>query len=207
MDVTTNVTTDAIWQSLANGFSFNVWLAILILLVILVLIVVAKYNKLINLRNQVKNAFADIDTQMQRRFDLVENLVNTVKGYAIHEKETLTNVIQARSSFLQAKTDWEKFAANEQLSGTLRTLYAVAEQYPDLKANQNFMSLQNELTDIENRIAATRRTYNSCVKDYNTSREIFPNNIIANMFWSKFKEAESFSVYNEEAKKAPKVQF
>ncbi|MBO4516271.1 LemA family protein [bacterium] len=141
---------------------------------------------------------------MKARFDLVENLVNTVKGYSIHEKDTLTQIVQARNSFMNAKTDNEKLAANDQLSGVLKTLFAVAEAYPDLKANQNFLQLQTELSDIENKIAAARRFFNSCVKDYNTSIESFPTNIIAKLFG--FNKNEFFSI-TEEEKKAPKVQF
>ena len=139
------------------------------------------------------------------RFDLVENLVNTVKGYAIHEKETLAQLTQARSNYMNAKDENAKIEANNQLSGTLKTLFAVSENYPELKANQNFLQLQTELSDIENKIAAARRFYNSSVKDYNTAREVFPNNIIANLFG--FNQQDSFTIENNEEKKAPKVQF
>ena len=207
MDVSTNVTTNetlwSIFQSIVDKLSL--WWVLLILIIIAGIFLYKKFNKLKILEKAVEKAFSDIDIQMQRRFDLVENLVNTVKGYAIHEKETLTNVIKARSSFLNAKSTWEKISANDQLSWNLRTLYAVAEQYPELKANQNFLQLQNELTDIENRIASNRHVYNSYVQEYNTAREIFPNNIVANLF--HFKKQKSFSIYDEAAKKAPKVQF
>lgn len=185
--------------------SLSRWVILIWVIVILALYVVVKYNNLIKLRNLVKNAFADIDVQMKMRFDLVENLVNTVKGYAIHEKETLNQLTQARTGFMNATTESEKMAANNQLSSTLKTLFAVAENYPDLKANQNFIELQSELSDIENKIAAARRFYNSSVKDYNTAREVFPNNIIAKIFW--FGQQDSFTIENEEEKKAPKVQF
>ena len=182
------------------------WKVILIwIIVILWLYVVLKYNTLIKLRNAIKNAFADIDVQMKLRFDLVENLVNTVKGYAIHEKDTLTQIVQVRNSYLNAKTDDEKLAANDQLSGTLKTLFALAESYPDLKANQNFLQLQTDLSDIENKIAAARRFFNACVKDFNTAVETFPTNIIAKLFG--FKKYDFFAITNEEEKKAPKVQF
>ena len=201
MNTTTNVTgvSEAVTQSISR------WVIIIWILLILAWYIVIKYNKLISLRNLVKNAFADIDVQMKMRFDLVENLVNTVKGYAIHEKETLNQLTQARSGFMNATTESEKIAANNQLTGTLKTLFAVAENYPDLKANQNFIQLQTELSDIENKIAAARRFYNSSVKDYNTAREVFPNNIIAKLFW--FNSQDSFTIENEEEKKAPKVQF
>lgn len=196
-------TNSGISQLLSGGISL--WAILIIIIIILAWYIVIKYNKLISLRNLVKNAFADIDVQMKMRFDLVENLVNTVKGYAIHEKDTLTQLTQARSGFMNATTESEKIAANNQLTGTLKTLFAVAENYPDLKANQNFIQLQTELSDIENKIAAARRFYNSSVKDYNTAREVFPNNIIANLFW--FNSQDSFTIENEEEKKAPKVQF
>jgi len=196
-------TTNSIVQTATQSISR--WVIIIWILVILAWYIVVKYNKLVGLRNLVKNAFADIDVQMKMRFDLVENLVNTVKGYAIHEKDTLNQLTQARSGFMNATTESEKIAANNQLTGTLKTLFAVAENYPDLKANQNFIQLQTELSDIENKIAAARRFYNSSVKDYNTAREIFPNNIIANLFW--FNQQDSFAIGNEEEKVAPKVQF
>lgn len=185
------------------------WLSIggivIIVIVILGLFVIIMYNRLVKLKNFIKNAFADIDVQMKLRFDLVENLVNTVKWYQIHEKSTLTELTKARSDFMNAKDDNAKLAANDQLNWTLKTLFAVAENYPDLKANQNFLQLQTDLSDIENKIAAARRFYNSCVKDYNTAIETFPSNIIAKMFW--FKNYDFFAIENEEEKKAPKVQF
>ena len=190
-------------SSLLNGLS--IWVVIFIVAIILVAIVAWMYNWLVKLRQAVKEALSDIDAQMQLRFDLVENLVNTVKGYSIHEKETLTQVVQARNMFMNAKTEWEKFAANDQLTWVLKTLFAVSESYPDLKANQNFLQLQTELSDIENKIAAARRFYNSSVKDYNTAIQVFPKNIVAKLFW--FNEYEFFQVYDEAAKKAPKVQF
>jgi len=198
---TTNV--NGISQALTNGISR--WVILIWIIVILGAYIVLKYNGLVKLKNFVKNAFADIDVQMKARFDLVENLVNTVKWYAIHEKDTLTQVIQARNSFMNAKTDGEKLAANDQLSWVLKTLFAVAEAYPDLKANQNFLQLQTELSDIENKIAAARRFFNSCVKDYNTAVESFPTNVIAKLFG--FNKDEFFAITNEEEKKAPKVQF
>lgn len=190
-------------SSLLNWLS--IWVVILIAAIILIAIIAWMYNWLVKLRQAVKEALSDIDAQMQLRFDLVENLVNTVKGYAIHEKETLTQVVQARNMFMNAKTEWEKFAANEQLTWVLKTLFAVSESYPDLKANQNFLQLQTELSDIENKIAAARRFYNSSVKDYNTAIQVFPKNLIAKLFW--FEEYEFFQVTDEAAKKAPKVQF
>ena len=199
------MTTETSWASQLLSGGLSVWGILIIVAILLIWYIIIKYNKLISLRNLVKNAFADIDVQMKMRFDLVENLVNTVKGYAIHEKDTLNQLTQARSGFMNAKNENEKLAANNQLNSTLKTLFAVAENYPELKANQNFIQLQTELSDIENKIAAARRFYNSSVKDYNTSREVFPNNIIAKLFG--FGNQDSFSIENEEEKKAPKVQF
>lgn len=177
---------------------------ILIVLAVLVLYVVLRYNSLIKLRNCIKNAFADIDVQMKLRFDLIDNLVNTVKWYKIHEQETLTSLTQARTSFMNAKNDSEKLAADDAVSGTLKSLFAVAENYPDLKANENFIQLQTELSDIENKIAAARRFFNSCVKDYNTAIESFPSNIIAKIFG--FKEYDFFAIESKE-KEVPQVKF
>ena len=177
---------------------------IIIVLVVLVLYVILGYNNLVKLRNCIKNAFADIDVQMKQRFDLIDNLVNTVKWYKIHEQETLTSLTQARSSFMNAKNDSEKLAADDAVSGTLKTLFAVAENYPDLKANENFLQLQSELSDIENKIAAARRFFNSCVKDYNTAIESFPSNIIAKAFW--FQHYDFFAIESNE-KQVPQVQF
>jgi len=193
-------------NSIANSTSWlGTWGILIIVIVVLGLLVTLTYNKLVKLKNFIKNAFADIDVQMKLRFDLVENLVNTVKWYQIHEKSTLTELTKARSDFMNAKDDNAKLAANDQLSWTLKTLFAVAENYPDLKANQNFLQLQTDLSDIENKIAAARRFYNSCVKDFNTAVETFPSNIIAKMFG--FKKDEFFAITNEEEKRVPKVQF
>ncbi len=197
----TNANTIA--QTTSGGI--GIWAIIIWIIVVLVLYVIVKYNTLVKLRNFIKNAFADIDVQMKLRFDLVENLVNTVKGYAIHEKETLAQLTQARSNYMNAKDENAKIEANNQLNGTLKTLFAVSENYPELKANQNFLQLQTELSDIENKIAAARRFFNSCVKDFNTAIETFPTNVIANLFG--FRQHDFFAIENEEEKKAPKVQF
>lgn len=180
------------------------WIILWVIL-LFALYVVFGYNSLIKLRNCIKNAFADIDVQMKLRFDLVENLVNTVKWYKIHEQETLMNLTQARTNFLNAKTDSEKLAADNSVNSTLKTLFAVAESYPDLKANQNFIQLQTELADIENKIAAARRFFNSCVKDFNTAVESFPSNIIAKVF--KFKQYDFFAIEDANEKKVPQVKF
>ena len=166
---------------------------------------ISLYNRLVSLKNNRENAFADIDVQLKLRFDLVENLVNTVKGYATHEKETLQTLTDARTSFLHANGVEGKLAANNQLTGALKTLFAVAENYPDLKANQNFLELQTELSDIENKLAAARRFFNSATREYNTSIQSFPSNLIANHFG--FTQVEFFELDDEAAKSAPKVQF
>lgn len=181
----------------------SIW--ILIAIVVIVFILVALYNKLVKLRNNTENAFADINVQLKARFNLVDNLVNTVKWYASHEKELLENVTAARTNFLGAKNASGKIAADNMLTWALKSLFAVAENYPDLKANQNFLQVQNELSDIENKIAAVRRFYNSAVKEYDNGRETFPSNIIAGMFG--FKEITYYEVENKEEKTVPKVDF
>ena len=175
------------------------------MLFLIVIWAISLYNRLVSLKNNRENAFADIDVQLKLRFDLVENLENTVKGYAAHEKETLQNLTDARTSFLHANGVEGKLEANNQLTGALKTLFAVAENYPDLKANQNFLELQTELSDIENKLAAARRFFNSTTREYNTSIQSFPSNLIANHFG--FTQVEFFELDDEAAKKAPKVQF
>lgn len=177
----------------------------LVVLGLLFLVIILMYNKLVTLRNSVKNNWARIDTQLQRRYDLIPNLVETVKGYAAHEKEVFESVTQARSAFLNSNSVQETAAAENMMAGALKSLFAVAENYPQLQASQNFMMLQEELAGTENKISYARQSYNNAVMDYNTSTEIFPTNIIANLF--NFKPAEFFEVENEEARKAVKVSF
>jgi LemA protein len=158
------------------------------------------------LKNVRKQSFSDIDVQLKLRFDLVPNLVETVKGYATHEKETLENVIKARNAFLSAGDNIDaKIEADNQLAGALKSIFALAESYPDLKANASFTQLQNELSDIENKIAAARRFFNSATQEYNTYIEIFPNNIIAGMF--NFKVEKSYEIENAEERENVKVKF
>lgn len=168
--------------------------------------IVGIYNKLIGMKNTVENALSDIDVQMKKRFDLVDNLVNTVKGYATHEKETLTKLTEARSGYMNASTTEEKLEANNQLTNTLKTLFAVSEAYPDLKANAWFISLQTELSRLEETIASARRYLNATIREYNTALEVFPNNIIATIFGFK-NQTNYFEITNEEEKNVPKVQF
>ncbi len=179
------------------------WL--LIVGVILIIILISKYNKLVKLKLNRENAFADIDVQLKLRFDLVWNLVNTVKGYAKHEKDTLENITKARTSFLNAGSADTKMQANNMLSWALKSLFAVAENYPDLKANSNFLELQRELSDIENKLWASRRYFNSATKEYNTSIQVFPDSIIASMFW--FRAEKFFEIENEAEKETPNVNF
>ncbi len=179
-------------------------LVVIGLVIILGLIVMAMYNGLVRSRLRVKEAWSGIDVQLKRRASLIPNLVETVKGYAAHERETLENVTAARARLQQAGTPGEAAQANNMLTQTLRSLFAVAEQYPDLKANQNFLELQRELSDIEEKIAYARQFYNTNVLSYNSKTQTFPSVIMANMFGfqpSEFFEAE------EEAREDVKVSF
>ena len=178
----------------------------LIFLGLLFIWAVYAYNRLISLRVRAKEAVSDIDVQLKRRFDLIPNLVETVKGYMTHEKTVLENVTKARASVAgNSGNPLERDKAENMLSGTLKTLFAVAENYPDLKANTNFLDLQNELTDTENKIQASRRFYNSTVMDLNTAIQTFPTNILAGYF--KFEQEKFFEVANESEKEPVKVQF
>lgn len=163
------------------------------------------YNSLVKHRNQVKEAWSDIDVQLKRRHNLIPNLVETVKGYATHERSTLDSVTQARSQAMSASSPQEHAKAENMLSETLKSLFAVSEQYPDLKANTNFLELQRELSDTENKIQASRRFYNTTVRDYNTAIESVPTNILAALF--SFKPTEFFELENEAEKAVPKVSF
>ena len=185
-------------------------LVLLVLIVVLVAYVVAVYNGLIVGRNRVKEAFSDVNIQLKRRYDLIPNLVETVKGYASHESQTLEKVIQARNMAMAAqKGDLKEQAKAENfLSGTLKSLFAVSENYPELKANENFLKLQFELTDTEDKIKAARRFYNTNVLALNNKIEMFPSNVIASMF--AFKKQEFFELDEDEAqaaKKAVQVKF
>ena len=178
---------------------------ILVIVVILIIAVISIYNSLVALRNQVKNAWSQIDVQLQRRFDLIPNLVETVKGYMEHEEAVLTNIAELRTSWAKATTIEEKSALNNQLTDTLKTIMAVAENYPDLKANQNFLALQEELQNTENKISNSRENYNNITTAYNTKLEVFPSNIIASCF--HFTSEELFKNDSEEARKNVKVSF
>ncbi|TVR54121.1 MAG: LemA family protein [Puniceicoccaceae bacterium] len=194
-------------------------LPLIVFLVLLLLVVfwaVGIYNKFVRLRNRFKNAFAQIDVQLKRRYDLIPNLVETAKGYLKHERETLEAVIQARNA---AQAAGQKAAAHPEdasavkglmgaeaaLTGTLGRFFALAEAYPDLKANQNMMQLTEELSSTENKIAFARQAFNDAVMTYNTHRETFPNNIFAGMF--NFQEAQLFQIESAAEREAPKVSF
>ena len=177
---------------------------IIIVAAAVVLWIIAIYNGLIKLKNRTDEAWSDIDVQLKRRYDLIPNLIETVKGYAAHEKEVFEKVTEARTSAMSATAPADKTQAENMLSGALKSLFAVAEAYPDLKANQNFLELQRELTDTENKIMAARRFYNGNVRDFNTKLQIFPTNIIAGIL--KFTKREFFEA-EEGEKTLPKVKF
>jgi len=190
----------------STGTIIVIILIVLILFVLLLAAVVAMmYNGLVRSRNLVENAWSQIDVQLKRRFDLIPNLVETVKGYAGHEKETLENVIAARSAVMSAQTPHEIAETSNHLSSTLKSLFAVAESYPDLKANTNFMDLQKQLKETEDKIAYSRQFYNDTVTKYNNDIQTIPRNIIAGMLG--FEKKELFDAGPEEVREAPKVQF
>lgn len=179
-------------------------LVLLVILVVLAFALVGMYNGLIRLKNRVDEAWSDIDVQLKRRYDLIPNLVNTVKGYAAHEKEVFEKVTEARTRAMGAGTTADKVAAENALSGTLKSLFAVAENYPELKANQNFLELQRELTDTEDKIMASRRFYNGNVRDFNTKIEVFPTNLLAGAL--NFTKRDFFEAAEGE-KEPVKVEF
>lgn len=171
------------------------------IIVALALYLIFKYNGFIILRTRTEEAWADIDVQLKRRYDLIPNLVNTVKGYATHESGAFERVTEARSRAMQAGTPAEKGDAENALSGTLKSLFAISESYPELKANTNFLQLQNELADTENKVQASRRFYNGNVRELNTSVDQFPGNLIAKMF--KFTKMEFFQLEESSVEKQP----
>ncbi|WBQ13951.1 LemA family protein [Hyphomonadaceae bacterium BL14] len=180
---------------------FMVFLAII---VVIGLVIVLIYNRLVALRQTTRQAWGDIDVQLKQRHDLVPNLVETVKGYAAHESQTLENVVKARQQAVDASSVKDLAQAENMLSGALRQLFALSEAYPDLKANQNFLKLQNELADLENKIAAARRFFNNAVSEYNTAIEQFPAVVLAGMFG--FTEKEFFEIGGTE-RATPSVSF
>ena len=172
---------------------------------VIIFAIIALYNGLIRLKLRVDEAWSDIDVQLKRRHDLIPNLVETVKGYATHEKTTLDAVIKARNSAMQAGDAQTKAKAENALSDTLKSIFALAEAYPDLKANQNFLELQRELTDTEDKIQAARRFYNGNVRDFNTKLQVFPTNFLAGML--SFKSREFFGVEDASEREVVNVKF
>ena len=183
----------------------KIFLIVLVVLVLLcILYIISTRNALVVLRNKVKDQFSQIDIQLERRFDLIPNLVQTVKGYAKHEKTTLEEVIQARNTYLSASSTEEKLNADKSLNGAINKLFALAESYPDLKANENFVALQNELSETESKITYARQFYNDSVLALNNKIEMFPSSLVANMFHF---EKEKFFEANEEERKNVEVKF
>jgi len=178
---------------------------LLILLIVIVAFVISAYNRLIAMKGQTLNAWKQIDVQLKRRHDLIPNLVETAKGYMQHERETLSAVTDARSRAMGAGSLPERGAAETQLSGAISKFMLVVENYPDLKANQNFLALQEELTSTENKIAFSRQAYNDAVLFYNNKIEMFPSNVVAGMF--NFRPEESFEIEEPAQREAPRVQF
>ncbi|MDI6883203.1 MAG: LemA family protein [Patescibacteria group bacterium] len=183
----------------------NPFSIILIIVAVIVLWLVGIYNGLVKRKQRSKEAWADIDVQLKRRYDLIPNLVETVKGYASYERELFEKVTEARARAMGAKGMREKGEAENVLTGTLKTLFAVAENYPDLKASQNFLELQRELRDTEDKIQAARRFYNGNVRDLNIKIESFPSNLVARTF--NFQKMELFELGEAEARETPKVNF
>ncbi len=183
------------------------WVLIIVIAVIALIVIwaIVSYNGFVSLRNRVEEAFSTMDVYLKKRYDLIPNLVETVKGYAKHESETLATVIEARNHAVNAKSVDEKIAAEKELAQSMFNLNAVAEQYPDLKANTNFLSLQNDLNQMEGEIANSRKYYNALVRDFNIRCERVPSNIIASLF--HFERAPLFEVDTEEERKNVKVSF
>ena len=180
------------------------YIIIFIIILFLAITIIKIYNDLVKLKNRVKNSFAQIDVQLKRRNDLIPNLVETVKGYASHEKGVFEEVTKARSNVINASGVKETSQADNQLTSALKSLFAVAENYPELKANTNFQELQKQLDETENKIAYARQFYNDVVMMYNNKRETFPSNLIANLF--NFEEADFFET-DVESREVPKVEF
>ncbi|NDV64493.1 LemA family protein [Bacteroides sp. 224] len=182
-------------------------IVIIVVVVLLVIMLISKYNTLVKLRNNRENAFADIDVQLKQRHDLIPQLVETVKGYAAHEKETLDRVVSARNGAMRAGTIDEKIVAESALTSALSGLKVTLEAYPDLKANQNFLQLQEEISDLENKLSSVRRYFNSATRELNNAVETFPSNIIAGMFG--FHREIMFDLGDQRAtlQEAPKIQF
>ena len=182
-----------------------VLLIILAVIIVIAVVIIALYNGLVQAKLRVDNAWSQIDVQLQRRFDLIPNFIETVKGYMTHEKETFEKITELRSSWSDSASVAEKANLDNQLSTTLKSIMAISENYPELKANQNFSELSEELRNTENKISFSRQFYNDTVTSYNTKLEVFPSNLIANMF--NFKPRELFQTESSEARKNVKVDF
>ncbi len=180
------------------------WIILIVIVVLIILWIVATYNGLVSLRNRVKDQWAQIDVQLKRRFDLIPNLLETVKGYTKHEKETLEAVVNARNSYTTAVTPEDAMKADGELTKAISKLFALSESYPDLKANTNFQQLQSELTETESKIASARQFYNDVVMQYNNKIEMVPSNIVASLF--KFTK-EAFFEANDTERENVKVKF
>ncbi len=180
-------------------------LIVLVFVVVVAFYLIISFNRLVTLKNRTKEAWSDIDVQLKRRYNLIPNLVSAVKGYASHEKELFEKVSAARSAAMGATSVGERAQAENALAGTLKTLFAVSEAYPELKASTNFLELQKELTDTEDKVQAARRFYNANVRDLNTQIQVFPTNLIASMFG--FKKMDFFELETAEEKQVPKVEF
>jgi len=178
---------------------------VLIIVFVLALWLAGTYNSLVKIKNRAKEAWSDIDVQLKRRYNLIPNLVETVKGYAVHEREVFEKVTEARAKAMGAQGMKEKAQAENMLTNTLKSLFAVSENYPDLKASVNFLELQRELRDTEDKIQAARRFYNTNVRDLNIKRESFPSNIVAQMF--NFKKMDLFELEEAAARETPRVNF
>lgn len=182
-----------------------VGMIVLVILVLLIIWLIGSYNGFVTLRNRTEEAFSAMDVSLKKRYDLVPNIVETVKGYAAHEKDTLQKVIEARNMAMTATTPEDKIAGENILTGSLRSLFAISENYPELKANQNFLELQNQLSRIEEEIAGSRRYYNGVVNKFNTKIELFPGNILAGLFG--FRRKPMYEVNNEQERENIKVSF
>jgi LemA protein len=194
-----------IYNSFIEEIKMEIALIFFVAFGALLIFVIGIYNTLIRLRNRCNNAWAQVDVQLRRRYDLIPNLMETVKGYAKHERETFQKVTEARSNAINAGTVKEQGAAENMLTGALKSLFAVVESYPDLKANQNFLMLQEELAGTEGKIAYARQFYNDMAMKFNVKQQVVPSNIIANMF--NFKEKEYFEIEEPEAREPVKVKF
>jgi len=191
-------------MGIATGFMIAI-VIVIVIIVILVLVTIGMYNGLVRLRNAVEEAFSTMDVYMKKRYDLIPNLVETVKGYASHEKDTLERVIQARNFAQSASSPEDRMQGENQLTGALKSLFAISEGYPQLRANENFLNLQSQLQGVEQDIANSRKYYNGTVRMYNTKTEVFPNSIVASMF--RFERKPLYEIADAAQRENVKVEF